>query len=55
MTELVDRDDCVIVSFSQVSKNLQKNKGCEMMAITGDHQCSPLTMKQFQNYSNYRI
>lgn len=52
MTELVDHDNCVIVSSSQVSKNVQKNKRCEMMAITGDHQCNPLSMKRFQNYSH---
>jgi len=51
MTVLVDHDECVIVSSSQVSKNLLKNKGCEMMAFT-DHQRSPLTMQRFQNYSH---
>jgi hypothetical protein len=51
MTELVHHDECVIASSSQISKYLQKNKGCETMAITGDNQCSPLTMKRFQNYS----
>lgn len=52
MKELVGHDDCVIVSSSQVSKNLKKNNGCVMMAVTGDHQRSPLTTKRFQNYSH---